>query len=122
MKKHLATLMLAIGMSVSLLAPSATAAPVDVFNNSACKDSTICKGDPKNNDVYNIIGNIVQILIAVTGIVSVIMIVIGGITYATSAGDPSQTKRGKDTVIYAVVGLVVAIMAYAIVGFVLGRL
>jgi multisubunit Na+/H+ antiporter MnhB subunit len=51
--------------------------------------------------------------------IAVIMIVIGGIRYTTSNGDSSQVKSAKDTIMYAVIGLVVAILAYAIVNFIL---
>ena len=52
--------------------------------------------------------------------IAVIKIVIGGIRYATSGGDSTQIQAAKNTILYAVVGLVVAIMAFAIVNFVLG--
>ncbi len=65
------------------------------------------------------IKNIVNVLLFVLGAIAVIMIIIGGIRYATSNGDANATKGAKDTVLYAVVGLVVAILAYAIVNFVL---
>lgn len=62
---------------------------------------------------------IVNVLLFVLGAIAVIMIIIGGIRYATSNGDASATKSAKDTVLYAVVGLIVAILAYAIVNFTL---
>ncbi len=61
---------------------------------------------------------VVNILLYVLGVIAVIMIVVGGIRYTTSNGDSSNIKAAKDTILYAVVGLVVAIMAYAIVNFV----
>ena len=50
------------------------------------------------------------------------MIILGGISYATSQGDPGKVKKGKDTILYGIIGLVVALLAYAIVNFVLGAL
>lgn len=61
---------------------------------------------------------VTNILLFLIGLVAVIMIIIGGIRYTTSNGDASQTKAAKDTILYAVVGLIVAIMAYAIVSWV----
>lgn len=61
---------------------------------------------------------VVNIMLYILGAIAVIMIVVGGIRYTTSNGDSSSTKAAKDTVLYAVVGLVIAIMAYAIVNFV----
>jgi heme/copper-type cytochrome/quinol oxidase subunit 2 len=55
----------------------------------------------------------------VAGFVAIIVIVIGGIRYATSAGDSSSVQSAKNTVQYAVVGLVVIIMAAAITDFVI---
>lgn len=64
------------------------------------------------------IKTIVNVMLFLLGAIAVIMIIIGGIRYATSNGDSSQLKGAKDTILYAVVGLVVAILAYAIVNFV----
>jgi hypothetical protein len=50
------------------------------------------------------------------------MIIVGGLRYVTSGGDASSTKAARDTILYAVVGLVIAVMAFAIVNFVLGAL
>lgn len=64
------------------------------------------------------IETVVNVLLFVLGAIAVIMIVIGGIRYATSNGDSGSIKTAKDTILYAVIGLIVAIMAYAIVNFV----
>lgn len=61
---------------------------------------------------------IVNILLYILGAIAVIMIVIGGVRYTTSNGDQSNIKAGKDIILYSVIGLIVAIMAYAIVNFV----
>jgi hypothetical protein len=82
---------------------------------------SIC-GAAQSDDASSIITNVINTLFMVLGMIAVIMIVIGGIRYATSGGDSSQTKAAKDTILYAVVGLIVAIMSYAIVNFVLERL
>lgn len=65
------------------------------------------------------IATITGILLFAIGAVAVIMIIVGGIRYVTSAGDSSKIKAAKDTIMYSVVGLVIAILAYAIVNFVL---
>ena len=52
------------------------------------------------------------------GIISVVMIIIGGIRYATSGGNAEKVKSAKNTILYAVVGLAVALLALAIVNFV----
>jgi len=92
----------------------------NVFVNCpAGSTSEICKGNP--NDFTNFIKTIVNTLLFVLGAVSVVTIIIAGIRYTTSQGDPGAVKIAKDTLLYAVIGLVVAIMAFAIVNFVIGR-
>jgi multisubunit Na+/H+ antiporter MnhB subunit len=56
----------------------------------------------------------------VLGAIAVIMIVIGGIRYTLSNGESAAITGAKNTILYAVIGLVVALLAYAIVNFVLG--
>ncbi len=72
--------------------------------------------------VGSIITSITNILFWIVGVASVIAIIIGAIQYIASAGDPGRTKAAKDTLMYAVIGLIVAILAYAIVNFVLTRI
>lgn len=61
----------------------------------------------------------INVVLYVLGALAVIMIVIGGLRYTVSAGDSSATTGAKNTILYAVVGLIVALLAYAIVNFVL---
>lgn len=65
------------------------------------------------------VGDITNVLLFIIGAISVIMIIVGGIKYTTSAGDASKIKSAKDTIMYSVVGVVLALLAYAIVSFVL---
>lgn len=67
------------------------------------------------------IRNITNTLLIAVGVISVIMIIIGGIRYALSGGDENGVKGAKDTILYAVIGVVVSLLAYAIVNFVIGR-
>lgn len=64
---------------------------------------------------------IVNVLLFLLGAIAVIMIVIGGIRYTISNGDQGQIKQAKDTILYSVIGLIVALLAAAIVNFVLGQ-
>jgi hypothetical protein len=69
-----------------------------------------------------IFGLIADTLIFLTGAIAVIVIIYGGLRYVTSTGDAARVKGAKDTILYGVVGLVVAILAYALVAFVVGSL
>lgn len=69
-----------------------------------------------------LIKTVVNVLLWAVGILSVIMIIFSGFRYITSSGDASKTKSARSTLIYSVVGLIVAIMAWAIVNMVINRL
>ncbi len=90
----------------------------------------LCKRDDVDADLKEALGcntkktvpqvavNVVQVVIALTGIVAVGAIIYGGVIYISSAGDPAKAKRARDIIIYSVVGLIVAVLAQAIVTFV----
>lgn len=65
---------------------------------------------------------ITNTILYIVGIVAVIMLVIGGIKYVISGGDAKKVTDAKNTVLYAIIGLVVAFLAFAIVNFVISAL
>jgi hypothetical protein len=73
-----------------------------------------------NTSLEDSVKNIINTVIFAIGIIAVIVIILGGVSYATSQGDPAKVKKGKDTILYGIIGLVVALLAFAIVNFVLG--
>jgi uncharacterized membrane protein YjgN (DUF898 family) len=79
-------------------------------------------GQDGSADIETSIATITNTLLFILGVVAVIVIVIGGIMYAVSGGDAGKTKAAKDTILYAVIGLIVAILAYAIVSFVVNNI
>ena len=85
----------------------------DVGGCTATNDST-----SKVNDILKAVLNILSLVI---GIISVIMVIIGGIRFVTSQGEGSSTAAARGTIIYALVGLVIAALAQALVIFVVGR-
>ena len=64
---------------------------------------------------------VTNVLLFIIGAVAVIMIILGGIRYVTSNGESAQITAAKNTILYSVIGLVVALLAYAIVNFVIGQ-
>lgn len=72
------------------------------------------------SDIWLIVAAIIEILIRVAAIGAVVMIIYGGFTYVSSQGEPDATKKAKDTITNALIGLVVAIMAAAFVSFIAG--
>ena len=109
---------------VAVAVPDSAQAAVNVFQNCGGNaDTAVCKatGD-KLFGPNSIWTNIINTLIFVTGSISVLMIVIGGLRYATSGGDQGSITSAKNTILYAVVGLILSVMGYAIVNFVLSRI
>ncbi len=90
----------------------------DAIKNSA-KSACGDKCGPDNVDT--IFSNVTNALLFVIGAVAVIMIIIGGLRYITSNGDPKAAEAGRNTIMYSVIGIIVAMAAYAIVNFVAGR-
>lgn len=74
-----------------------------------------------DNDANDVLNNVLGIIYFAGGVACVIVIVVAGILYATSDGDSGKIKTAKDAILYAVIGLVVIMMAFVITGFVLGR-
>lgn len=83
------------------------------------------RGDGQPADLFGVggvVSTITNILLFIIGALSVVMIIIGGLRYVTSGGNPTSVTGAKNTILYAIVGLVVAFLAYAVVNFVLGSL
>ena len=72
-------------------------------------------------DPNAVIGNVLSVVYFWAGVIAVLVIIIAGFLYSTSAGNPTQTNRAREAIIYAIVGLVVIMMAFVITQFVLGR-
>ncbi len=83
---------------------------------------TIIGGDSATTDNFNTkLQAVLNWIFGIIGIVAVIMIILGGFTMMTSSGDPGKVKKGKDTILYGVIGLVVALLAVVIVNFVVAN-
>jgi len=90
----------------------------DACKHVKTQGTAVCAGsETKAEDVVK---NIISILFWIIGILAVIVIIYAGITFITAAGNPSKVAQAKTMIIYAVIGLAVAILAYAIVNFVVG--
>ena len=63
--------------------------------------------------------SVIGFVFVIVGIISVIMIIIGGYNYVLSGADPQKTKKAKETILYAVIGLVISMSAWLIVSYVL---
>ncbi len=78
--------------------------------------------DGGDTDLQVTVQNVLSVVFALVGIIAVIMVVIGGVNYMTSQGDPEKIKKAKNTIMFGIIGLVIALLAFAIVSFVLNGL
>lgn len=74
------------------------------------------------DDLMNTLQVVINVIVGVIGFIAVAMIIMGGISFATSQGDSSKVAKARNTIIYGVVGLVIAMLAFAIVNFVLSNI
>lgn len=123
MKNILATLKTITASALLVLSialPSAAADP----KQSLCEGSggtwngTSCSNAADQPELMTTIRNIANVLLFVLGSIAVIMIIIGGIRYVASNGEQNQVSSAKNTILYAVIGVILSLAAYAIVNFV----
>lgn len=98
-----------------VLAIPVHAAPIIQAPCGANAGALGCNGE----DPFAVLRNAINIIIFAIGAISVLMVVIGGLRYVLSGGDPSGVKTAKDTILYALIGVAVAILSYSIVKFVI---
>jgi hypothetical protein len=129
-----------LGVMLALLfLPLAGAAPVlaqnaqQEINNGLCTGSNLqftdnptdqcaATSSDATDQINNIVHTIVNLLSAVVGIVAVIMIIVGSFRYITSGGNDTSVTSAKNTILYAIIGLVVVALAQVIVRFTLSKL
>lgn len=83
-------------------------------------DYNKCMNGSTTDGVLAKVKDILNVVFLVVGILAVIMIIVGGVFMMISAGDPGKIKRAKDTIMYSVIGLIITLLAFAIVNFVVG--
>ena len=128
-KLALAVVAILASFNLAFFAAPAPVAAVDV-NPALCRgvnavdgsNSNKCPTDSDENPVFDVINQIIDIFSIIVGAVSVIMIIVGGLRYITSAGDSGNVTAAKNTILYAIVGLVIVVFAQFIVKFVINRL
>lgn len=106
---------------VGLIISFAAIAIVNLIFNAVGPVSTTNGINVPTATPEEVLKNGLNIMYGLVGIIAVIVIIIGGITYATSAGNSASITKAKNMLLYAVIGLVVIIAAYAITNFVLLR-
>jgi hypothetical protein len=118
-KSIISSALVTMVMMIGLSAPMTSAMSIVECGDSGGAECAAAK-ENRLSGKSSIVWSIVSTLFLVLGGLAVIFIIIGGIRYAISQGNPGQVKSAKDTILYAVVGLAVALLSYAIVRFVSG--
>jgi hypothetical protein len=128
------------GLAVSLLIMAGLAAPAFAQNAQQQINNGLCAGanlefsetptpgscneasSDATGQINRIVHTIVNLLSAIVGIVAVIMIIVGGFRYITSGGNDASVTAAKNTILYAIIGLVVVALAQILVRFTLSKL
>jgi hypothetical protein len=124
MKQFVAKLFVAVAVMTAALFPVAPLASAqtkaDICKGVAASGAS-CTEDQNGSTVNGAIQLVVNLLSSVIGVAAVIMIILGGFKYITSGGDSSSVSSAKNTILYAIVGLLVVAFAQLIVQFVIGE-
>jgi ABC-type Fe3+ transport system permease subunit len=127
-KKKLIAIFAAFALAfTALLVPivptTVSAAPGDSAIQDGIDDA---KGAGVPDELFggegSIFTTVVNVLLFIIGAICVIMLIWGGIRYTTSAGNAASVTAAKNTIMYAIIGLVIAFLAFAIVNWVLGAI
>ena len=118
--------LVAFGIATAVPFAQTSAAPTD--NLTIKNGANSAKGDDQSGCLFTadnctgdpVFKNVTNVMLFIIGAISVIMLIIGGIRYTVSGGDSSAVTGAKNTILYAIVGIVVALLAFAVVNFVLG--
>ena len=105
---------------------AATLAPAPAYADAAGKitegmNATDLGGGTTDN-LEDVAKRVINVILYIVGILAVVMIIIGGVQYTTSAGDQAAVTKAKNTIMYGLIGLAVAVLAYAIVNFVITKI
>lgn len=92
------------------------------FADSSCTSDGYCTNLPQSAASSGNLQNILQIIIGTLAVVAVLIIVIAGLNIVTAGGDSAKVAKARGAIVYALVGLIIAIVANVIVNLVLGRL
>jgi hypothetical protein len=113
-----AIVLLAATMAVFVAHPADAAG----FNLTISDGADAARGRDQIVDLFGQAGmfrTITNMLLFIVGALSVIMLIIGGLRYVVSGGDSTAVNGAKNTILYAIVGLVVAMLSYAAIAFLL---
>lgn len=95
--------------------PCAQDVPAEVSAAAGCSGTS-------SSTVTTIVVNVINAVIGIAGLIAVVYVVVGGVQYMTSTGDPGKVEKARKTIIYAVIGMIICVLSFAIVNFVIKKL
>lgn len=116
--KLVAALLVVAVLGVAVLAPVASVGALDPLAG-VCDSGTagtVC--DNQDENAEDLIGVLVNTLLFIVGTLAVVMIIVSGIFYVISSGDAGKVAKAKNTLMYSIVGLVIALIAFVLVNWV----
>ena len=123
MKRVLKVILPVLVMGVAMIGLTAGALDVSAMTLQEGAEAARCDGCPENlfgdDGVFKQITNTILYIV---GIIAVVMLIVGGIKYVLSGGDAKKVTDAKNTILYAIIGLVICFLAFAIVNFVISAL
>jgi len=123
MKKRISLMLATLLMGFGLLAPVTVGAATTQTDakNKVCEGIGGCTTPAGEKGIDDIVSLVVNILSTIVAVAAVLVIVFAGFRYVIAMGDSSKIASAKDTILFAIVGLIVAAMAQVIVRFVLNK-
>lgn len=122
--KYLVIVALLVAVCLPVTVSAAYNPTAAACSSAAAKASSVCKatgGDPITGP-DGVLRRATRLIAVIAGAAAVIVMVISGIRYITSAGDSNQIAEAKKTIIFAIVGLVVIVVAESLITFVIVRI
>lgn len=118
-----AAVLTVVGLSgVAMMSPAPVYADGEdnpAFDFISDGDQSIAPDGVNKDGLTDTVKAVINTIIGIIGMLAVIMIIIGGINFVTSQGDAAKVTKARNTILYGVVGLIVSLLAFAIVNFVL---
>ncbi len=118
-------LSIAFGLAIMPVVPVMAQTSPEITNglcagaNLDVNDTSCAAGNDSTQKINSLIHTVINLLSLVVGIVAVIMIIVGGLRYITSGGSDTGVTSAKNTILYAVIGLIIVALAQVLVRFVL---
>ena len=114
------------GIIIAAIAALLLVSPVGaegLTDGGATAGANAARGESQPAELFGdggIFAQITNVMLFIVGAISVIMIIIGGLRYVLSGGDSANVSAAKNTILYAIVGIIVSLLAFAAVSFITG--